>query len=58
MPRVYNLYTDPQERDNVIFPNTWVPKAALGQLTDHVLSLTENPPIKTGQKDPYKPEVQ
>ena len=25
MPRVYNLLSDPQERDNVLFPNTWVP---------------------------------
>jgi arylsulfatase A-like enzyme len=56
MPRVYNLYTDPQEKDNVLFPNTWVPKAALGQLTEHVVSLKQNPPIKTGQKDPYTPE--
>ena len=31
-PRVYNLLADPQERSNVLFPNTWVPKAALGQL--------------------------
>ena len=56
MPRVYNLYTDPQERDNVLFPNTWVPKAALGQLTDHMISLQQYPPVKTGQADPYKPE--
>jgi arylsulfatase A-like enzyme len=56
MPRVYNLYTDPQEKDNVLFPNTWVPKAALGQLTEHVVSLKQNTPIKTGQKDPYTPE--
>ncbi len=56
MPRVYNLYTDAQERNNVLFPNTWVPKAALGQLTEHVISLKQNPPIKTGQKDPYIPE--
>ncbi len=34
MPRVYNLLTDPQERENVLFPNTWVPKAALGQLAE------------------------
>ncbi len=56
MPRIYNLYTDPQERNNVLFPNTWVPKAALGQLTEHVISLKQNPPIKTGQKDPYNPK--
>ena len=56
MPRVYNLYTDPQEKNNVLFPNTWVPKAALTQLTEHVASLKQNPPIKTGQHDPYEPK--
>ncbi len=56
MPRVYNLYTDPQERNNVLFPYTWVPKAALGQLTEHIISLKQNAPIMTGQKDPYLPK--
>jgi len=55
MPRVYNLLSDPQERENVLFPNTWVPKAALGQLGEHVLSLKEHPPIPTGTLDPYEP---
>jgi arylsulfatase len=55
MPRVYNLLTDPQERDNVLFPNTWVPKAALGQLEDHVASLRAFPPIPPGAPDPYEP---
>jgi arylsulfatase len=55
MPRVYNLLTDPQERENVLFPNTWVPKAALGQLGEHAASLQSNPPIKPGTLDPYHP---
>jgi len=55
MPRVYNLMNDPQERDNVLFPNTWVPKAALGQLEDHAASLKKYPPIKPGAPDPYQP---
>ena len=55
MPRVYNLLSDPQERDNVIFPATWVPKAALGQLTEHTVSLREHPPIPSGTLDPYLP---
>jgi len=55
MPRVYNLMNDPQELDNVLFPNTWVPKAALVQLEEHVKSLQENPPIKAGTPDPYMP---
>ncbi len=55
MPKVYNLYEDPQERNNVLFPHTWVPKAALVQLQEHVLSLQQNPPIPAGQIDPYQP---
>ena len=55
MPRVYNLLTDPQERENVLFPNTWVPKAALGQLAEHAASLQANPPITPGTLDPYEP---
>ncbi len=54
-PRVYNLLIDPQERNNVLFPHTWVPKAALGQLAEHIKSLRANPPIKPGTKDPYEP---
>ena len=55
MPRVYNLMNDPQERDNVLFPHTWVPKAALPQLVEHVASLKKYPPVPTGALDPYKP---
>jgi arylsulfatase len=55
MPRVYNLMNDPQERDNVLFPHTWVPKAALGQLEEHVASLKRYPPIAPGTPDPYTP---
>jgi arylsulfatase A-like enzyme len=55
MPRLYNLLTDPQERDNVLFPHTWVPKAALVQLGEHAASLQKFPPIKAGTPDPYVP---
>jgi arylsulfatase len=55
LPRVYNLYKDPGETQNVIFPETWVPKAALGQLGAHIGSLRQEPPIKPGTKDPYEP---
>ena len=55
MPRAYNLLSDPQERDNVLFPHTWVPKAALPQLEEHVASLKEHPPVPTGAPDPYQP---
>ncbi|MCL7957765.1 MAG: arylsulfatase [marine benthic group bacterium] len=55
MPRLYNLLTDPQERDNVLFPHTWVPKVALVQLQEHVVSLRKYPPIPAGTPDPYEP---
>jgi len=55
LPRVYNLYKDPGETLNVIFPETWVPKAGLGQLGAHVMSLRQEPPIRPGTKDPYAP---
>ena len=54
-PRLYNLISDPQESENVLFPHTWVPKAALGMLTEHVASLQKYPPIAAGAPDPYKP---
>jgi arylsulfatase len=37
----------------VLFPHTWVPKAALPQLMEHVASL--KPPIPAGAPDPYEP---
>jgi arylsulfatase len=55
MPRIYNLMNDPFERDNVLFPNTWVLRKGLPQLEEHVESLKENPPIKPGTLDPYEP---
>jgi arylsulfatase len=55
MPRVYNLISDPQEHDNVIFPHTWVLKAGLPQLEEHVASLKKYPPIPAGAPDPYAP---
>ena len=55
MPRVYNLINDPYERDNVLFPNTWVLRAGGAQLQEHVESLKEHPPIPSGAADPYVP---
>jgi arylsulfatase len=55
MPRVYNLINDPFERDNVLFPNTWVLRTGLAQLEEHVASLKEHPPIKPGALDPHEP---
>ncbi|MGI9478279.1 MAG: arylsulfatase [Hyphomicrobiaceae bacterium] len=55
VPRVYNLHKDPGETQNVLFPETWVPKGALRQLGVHIASLKANSPIRPGTKDPYKP---
>jgi len=55
LPRVYNLLKDPGETQNVLFPETWVPKAGLGQLGTHIGSLRKEPPIKPGTRDPYQP---
>ncbi len=55
MPKIYNLYKDPGERESVTFPHTWVAKAATPQLIQHVISLRKEPPIKPGTKDPYEP---
>ncbi len=55
LPRVYNLWSDPQERDNVLFPATWVTKAAFPILEEHVKSLKVHPPIAPGTPDPYAP---
>lgn len=56
MPKLYNLYNDPQERENVLFPNTWVTKVAMPKLIEHAVSLKNEPPIKPGTKDPYIPK--
>ena len=55
MPRVFNLMNDPFEQDNVLFPYTWVLKAGLPQLEEHVASLKRFPPIPPGAPDPYEP---
>ena len=55
MPKLYNLYIDPGETENVLFPNTWVPRIALQQLEQHKVSLKKHPPIKPGTLDPYEP---
>lgn len=54
-PRVYNLLNDPGERDNVLFPYTWVAEKALPQLGEHLASFKKYPPIVPGTPDPYAP---
>ena len=54
MPRIYNLYKDPGETQNVLFPETWVPRAALGQLgAACVVTDGKSRPSGQGTPDPY-----
>ena len=55
MPKLYNLYSDMSERENVFFADTWVPKAAMPKLLEHAVSFKKYPPIPTGAPDPYEP---
>jgi arylsulfatase len=54
-PNVYNLLNDPGERENVLFPYTWVAEKALPQLMEHRASFKKYPPIPPGTPDPYVP---
>lgn len=56
IPKVYNLYNDPGEIENVLFQNTWVAKAASKPLAEHVASFKQEPPIAPGTLDPYNPK--
>jgi arylsulfatase len=55
VPKLYNLYSDMQERENVFFSDAWVAKAAMPKLVEHAASLQKEPPIKPGTPDPYTP---
>ena len=56
-PAFYNLHLDPREEHPVLFApeNLWVRYPASQVLADHAVSLQEEPPIKPGTPDPYKP---
>jgi len=53
--RIYNLLTDPGETKSRTVPDSWVAKAGMVQLEEHLASLKEHPPILTGTLDPYEP---
>ena len=55
VPKLYNLYSDMSERENVFFADAWVSKAASPKLVEHAASLKREPPIKPGTPDPYEP---
>jgi arylsulfatase len=53
--KTYNLLTDPGETESRTVPDSWVAKAGLVQLAEHLASLKQHPPIPTGTLDPYTP---
>jgi len=55
MPKLYNLYSDMSEQEDVLFVESWVPKAMSPALVEHAMSLQREPPIKSGTPDPYLP---
>ena len=55
VPKLYNLYRDQSERENVFFSDTWVAKAAMPELMKHLATFQKEPPIKPGTPDPYTP---
>lgn len=60
VPLLYNLNLDPKEAHstNYAIEDFWV-RFPIGQvLTEHIISLHKEPPIKPGQQDPYVPKKQ
>lgn len=62
MPRVYNLLSDPKELYNIYQyggrhgeDSMWVTAAVMKLVVEHNKTLVEEPPIKTGTPDPYRP---
>ena len=55
IPKLYNLREDPGERENMLFPNMWVPKAAIPLLIQYVKSLQREPPIAAGDPGSVQP---
>lgn len=57
VPRFYNLYLDPKEEHwlNYAKENLWVRWPMGKVLTEHILSLRKEPPIRPGTPDPYTP---
>lgn len=54
-PKIYNLLADPGELESTTVPDSWVAKAGLKQLSEHLQSLQQYPPIPPGAPDPYRP---
>jgi arylsulfatase len=58
VPLFYNLLTDPKEEhptDPRVAENLWVRYPAFEILGKHLKSLQQEPPIRPGTPDPYRP---
>jgi arylsulfatase len=58
IPRIYNLYNDPQELYPVTMKSAdhlWVRWPMADIMLEHLESLQHEPPIKPGTPDPYVP---
>lgn len=56
VPKLFNLYDDPRERQDVFLPdNTWILRPTMAQVEAFRASTEEYPPIPVGAADPYEP---
>jgi arylsulfatase A-like enzyme len=58
IPLFYNLLTDPKEEhaaDPRVLENLWVRFPAVQVLTEHLKSMRQEPPVRPGTPDPYRP---
>jgi arylsulfatase len=55
IPLLFNLYTNPQEIEEKVTPDTWIIGPALKMVADFEASLKKHPLIAMGTPDPYAP---
>jgi arylsulfatase len=56
VPKLFNLYDDPRERQDVFLPdNTWILRPAMAEVEAFRASTEQFPPIPVGAADPYQP---
>lgn len=56
IPRAFNLYEDPRERQDVFLPsNTWLQRPAQAAVSAFWDSVEQHPLIPPGTLDPYRP---
>jgi hypothetical protein len=55
VPQVYNLQRDPKENFNISPDSTWIFPVVMSRVVEFQKSLVDEPPIRLGTPDPYKP---